>query len=96
MIGQISIGILSQKAMTILLIILLSFFRCVLSSKYTCIFYFDFRKQGITSGHLKELHSQKKPKLSRKERRQSTATSGHVNIPHSQKKPKLTRTDIRN
>lgn len=38
MIGQISIGILSQKTMAILLIILLSFFRCVLSSKYTCIF----------------------------------------------------------
>lgn len=97
MIGQISIGILSQKAMTILLIILLSFFSVVFLALSTHVyFYFDFRKQGITSGHLKELHSQKKPKLSRKERRQSTATSGHVNIPHSQKKPKLTRTDIRN
>ncbi|MEH7538611.1 hypothetical protein V7249_01570, partial [Bacillus thuringiensis] len=59
-------------------------------------FYFDFKKQGITSRHLKKLHSQKKPRLSRKERRQSTAASGHVNIPHSQKKPKLTRKDIRN
>ncbi|MED1609952.1 hypothetical protein [Bacillus paranthracis] len=97
MIGQISIGILSQKAMAILLIILLSFFSVVFLALSTHVyFYFDFRKQGITSGHLKELHSQKKPKLSRKERRQSTATSGHVNIPHSQKKPKLTRTDIRN
>lgn len=97
MIGQISIGILSQKAMTILLIILLSFFSVVFLALSTHVyFYFDFRKQGITSGHLKELHSQKKPKLSRKERRQSTATLGHVNIPHSQKKPKLTRTDIRN
>ncbi|MEB9684942.1 hypothetical protein BK742_24895 [Bacillus thuringiensis serovar pingluonsis] len=97
MIGQISIGILSQKAMAILLIILLSFFSVVFLALSTHVyFYFDFRKQGITSGHLKELHSQKKPKLSRKDRRQSTATSGHVNIPHSQKKPKLTRTDIRN
>ncbi|MCC0767579.1 MAG: hypothetical protein AB2388_12525 [Bacillus anthracis] len=97
MIGQISIGILSQKTMAILLIILLSFFSVVFLALSTHVyFYFDFRKQGITSGHLKELHSQKKPKLSRKDRRQSTATPEHVNIPHSQKKPKLTRTDIRN
>ena len=97
MIGQISIGILSQKTMAILLIILLSFFSVVFLALSTHVyFYFDFRKQGITSEHLKELHSQKKPKLSRKERRQSTATSGHVNRPNSQKKPKLTRRDIRN
>ncbi|MFJ8241508.1 hypothetical protein [Bacillus tropicus] len=97
MIGQVIIGVLSQKAMAIVLIILASFFSVVFIALSTHLyFYFDFRKQGITSGHLKELHSQKKPKLSRKERRQSTATSGHVNIPHSQKKPKLTRKDIRN
>ncbi|PFE25730.1 hypothetical protein CN279_15820 [Bacillus anthracis] len=97
MIGQVIIGVLSQKAMAIVLIILASFFSVVFLALSTHIyFYFDFRKQGISSGHLKELHSQKKPKLSRKERRQSTATSGHVNIPHSQKKPKLARKDIRN
>ncbi len=97
MIGQVSIGILSQKAMAIVLIVIFSFISVVFLALSTHLyFYFDFKKQGITSRHLKELYFQKKPKLSRKERRQSTATSGHVNIPHSQKKPKLTRTDIRN
>ncbi|WP_180228226.1 hypothetical protein [Bacillus thuringiensis] len=97
MIGQVIIGILSQKAMAIVLIVILSFISVVFLALSTHLyFYFDFKKQGITSRHLKKLHSQKKPRLSRKERRQSTAASGHVNIPHSQKKPKLTRKDIRN
>ncbi|AOY16811.1 hypothetical protein BGI23_16710 [Bacillus sp. ABP14] len=97
MIGQVSIGILSQKAMAIVLIVIFSFISVVFLALSTHLyFYFDFKKQGITSRHLKELYFQKKPKLSRKERRQSVAASGHVNIPHSQKKPKLTRTDIRN
>ncbi|TKH15966.1 hypothetical protein FC694_13925 [Bacillus wiedmannii] len=97
MIGQVIIGVLSQKAMAIVLIILASFFSVVFIALSTHLyFYFDFKKQCIASEHLKKLHSQKKPRLSRKERRQSVAASGHVNIPHSQKKPKLTRTDIRN
>ncbi|MGG0304174.1 hypothetical protein ABEY59_10445 [Bacillus albus] len=96
-IGQISIGILSQKALAILLIILASFFSVVFLALSTHLyFYFDFKKQGITSRHLKELYFQKKPKLSRKERRQTMAASGHVNILQSQKKTKLTRKDIRN
>lgn len=96
-IGQIIIGILSQKALAILLIILASFFFVVFIALSTHLyFYFDFKKQCIASGHLKKLHSQKKPRLSRKERRQSVAASGHVNIPYSQKKPKLKRKDIRN
>ncbi|WP_170955073.1 hypothetical protein [Bacillus cereus] len=97
MIGQVIIGVLSQKAMAIVLIILASFFSVVFIALSTHLyFYFDFKKQCIASGHLKKLHSQKKPRLSRKERRQSVAASGHVNIPHSQKKPKLARKDIRN
>ncbi|WP_461299859.1 hypothetical protein [Bacillus sp. F9_6S_D1_P_5] len=97
MIGQVSIGILSQKAMAIVLIVIFSFISVVFLALSTHLyFYFDFKKQGITSRHLKELYFQKKPKLSRKERRQSVAASGHVNIPHSQKKPKLARKDIRN
>ncbi|MED0987645.1 hypothetical protein [Bacillus paramycoides] len=96
MIGQVIIGILSQKAMAIVLIVILSFISVVFLALSTHLyFYFDFKKQGITSRHLKKLHSQKKPRLSRKERRQSTAASGHVNIPHSQKKPKLTRKEKR-
>lgn len=97
MIGQVIIGVLSQKAMAIVLIILASFFSIVFIALSTHLyFYFDFKKQCIASGHLKKLHSQKKPRLSRKERRQSVAASGHVNIPYSQKKSKLTRKDIRN
>ncbi|PFB56724.1 hypothetical protein CN291_31220 [Bacillus cereus] len=97
MIGQVIIGVLSQKAMAIVLIILASFFSVVFIALSTHLyFYFDFKKQCIASGHLKKLHSQKKPRLSRKERRQSVAASGHVNISHSQKKPKLARKDIRN
>lgn len=97
MIAQVIIGVLSQKAMAIVLIILASFFSVVFIALSTHLyFYFDFKKQCIASGHLKKLHSQKKPRLSRKERRQSVAASGHVNIPHSQKKPKLARKDIRN
>ena len=97
MIGEVIIGVLSQKAMAIVLIILASFFSVVFIAQSTHLyFYFDFKKQCIASGHFKKLHSQKKPRLSRRERRQSTAISGHVNIPHSQKKPKLTRKDIRN
>ncbi|MBG9936665.1 MULTISPECIES: hypothetical protein [Bacillus] len=96
MIGQVSIGILSQKAMAIVLIVIFSFISVVFLALSTHLyFYFDFKKQGITSRHLKELYFQKKPKLSRKERRQSTAASGHVNIPHSQKKTKLTRKEKR-
>ncbi|OFD75367.1 membrane protein [Bacillus mycoides] len=95
-IGQVSIGILSQKAMAIVLIVIFSFISVVFLGLSTHLyFYFDFKKQGITSEHLKKIYSQKKPKLSRKERRQSTATSGHVNIPHSQKKPKLIRKEKR-
>ncbi|KFM98551.1 putative membrane protein [Bacillus clarus] len=94
-IGQVSIGVLSQKSMAIVLIILASFFSVVFLALSTHVyFYFDFKKQCITSGHSKILHSQKKPKLTRKERRQSMA-SGHVNIPHSQKKPKPTRKEKR-
>ncbi|MFA2564026.1 hypothetical protein [Bacillus wiedmannii] len=96
-IGQVIIGVLSQKAMAIVLIILASFLSVVFIALSTHLyFYFDFKKQCIASGHLKKLHSQKKPRLSRKERRQSVAASGHVNIPYSQKKSKLTRKDIRN
>ncbi|MCQ6305199.1 hypothetical protein [Bacillus cereus] len=96
MVGQVIIGILSQKAMAIVLIILASLFSVVFLALSTHLyFYFDFKKQSIASGHLNKLHSQKKPKLSRKERRQSTAASGHVNTPHSQKKPKLTRKEKR-
>lgn len=96
MVGQVIIGILSQKAMAIVLIILASLFSVVFLALSTHLyFYFDFKKQSIASGHLNKLHSQKKPKLSRKERRQSTAASGHVNIPYSQKKPKLTRKEKR-
>ncbi|MGF9770038.1 hypothetical protein [Bacillus albus] len=96
MIGQVIIGVLSQKAMAIVLIILASFFSVVFLALSTHLyFYFDFKKQCIASGHLKKLHSQKKPRLSRKERRQSVAASGHVNIPYSQKKPKLTRKEKR-
>ncbi|MBJ8051036.1 hypothetical protein JDS87_03180 [Bacillus cereus] len=96
MIGQVSIGILSQKAKAIVLIVIFSFISVVFLGLSTHLyFHFDFKKQGITSGHLKELYSQKKPKLSRKERRQSTAASGHVNIPHSQKKTKLIRKEKR-
>ncbi|TKH07958.1 hypothetical protein FC697_28635 [Bacillus wiedmannii] len=97
MIGQVIIGVLSQKAMAIVLIILASFFSIVFIALSTHLyFYFDFKKQCIASGHFKKLHSQKKPRLSRKERRQSVAASGYVNIPHSQKKPKLARKDIGN
>ncbi|RAN90125.1 hypothetical protein B5P41_10440 [Bacillus sp. SRB_28] len=96
MIGQVIIGILSQKAMAIVLIVIFSFISVVFLALSTHLyFYFDFKKQCIASGHLKKLHSQKKPRLSRKERRQSTAASGHVNIPYSQKKPKLTRKEKR-
>ncbi|KZD28874.1 putative membrane protein [Bacillus cereus] len=96
MVGQVIIGILSQKAMAIVLIILASLFSVVFLALSTHLyFYFDFKKQSIASGHLNKLHSQKKPKLSRKERRQSRAASGHVNTPHSQKKPKLTRKEKR-
>ncbi|QWH61895.1 hypothetical protein EXW39_17740 [Bacillus mycoides] len=96
MVGQVIIGILSQKAMAIVLIILASLFSVVFLALSTHLyFYFDFKKQSIASGHLNKLHSQKKPKLPRKERRQSTAASGHVNIPYSQKKPKLTRKEKR-
>ncbi|MEK4743512.1 MULTISPECIES: hypothetical protein [unclassified Bacillus (in: firmicutes)] len=96
MIGQVIIGILSQKAMAIVIIVIFSFISVVFLALSTHLyFYFDFKKQCIASGHLKKLHSQKKPRLSRKERRQSTAASGHVNIPYSQKKPKLTRKEKR-
>ncbi|MBE7125821.1 hypothetical protein [Bacillus mycoides] len=96
MIGQVIIGILSQKAMAIVLIVIFSFISVVFLALSTHLyFYFDFKKQCIASGHFKKLHSQKKPRLSRKERRQSTAASGHVNIPYSQKKPKLTRKEKR-
>ncbi|WP_243524099.1 hypothetical protein [Bacillus pseudomycoides] len=95
MIGQVSIGFLSQKSMAIVLIIIFSFISVVFLALSTHLyFYFNFKKQLVTSGHSKILHSQKKPKLTRKERRQSMA-SGHVNIPHSQKKPKLSRKEKR-
>ncbi|SFC17866.1 hypothetical protein SAMN04488168_102275 [Bacillus sp. 491mf] len=71
MIGQVSIGILSQKSIAIVLIIILSFVSIVFLALSTHLyFYFDFKKQFIISGHSNILHSQKKPKLTRKERRQ--------------------------
>ncbi|MES5893286.1 hypothetical protein [Bacillus cereus group sp. RP43] len=95
-IGQVSIGILSQKAMAIVLIVIFSFISVVFLGLSTHLyFYFDFKKQGITSEHFKKLYSQKNPKLSRKERRQSMTASGHVNIPQSQKKTKVTRKEKR-
>lgn len=84
-IGQVSIGFLSQKSMAIVLIIILSFISIVFLALSTHLyFYFDFKKQFITSGHSKIVHPQKKPKLTRKQRRQSMV-SRHVNIPHSKK-----------
>ncbi|WP_242217415.1 hypothetical protein [Bacillus cereus group sp. BfR-BA-01380] len=95
MIGQVSIGILNQKSIAIVLIIILSFISIVFLALSTHLyFYFDFKKQVEASGYVNIQHSQKKPKLTRKERRQSK-TSGHVNIQHSQKNSKLTRKERR-
>jgi len=71
MIGQVGIGFLSQKSMAIVLIILSSFFLVAFLSLSTHLyFYFDFKKQFMASRHINIPQSQKKPKLSRKEKRQ--------------------------
>lgn len=68
-VGQISIGILSQDSLAILLIILLSFFSVIfLFASVHVYFYFDFKKHLIT-GHSKMKQVQQKSNLTRKERR---------------------------
>lgn len=69
-VGQISIGILSQDSLAILLIILLSFFSVIfLFASVHVYFYFDFKKHLIITGHSKMKQVQQKSNLTRKERR---------------------------
>ncbi|MDA1545263.1 MULTISPECIES: hypothetical protein [Bacillus cereus group] len=69
-VGQISIGILSQDSLAILLIILLSFFSIIfLFASVHMYFYFDFKKHLIITGHSKMKQVQQKSNLTRKERR---------------------------